>query len=467
METTPVMTSNGGEHGLTAILADHIAGAGSRALPDAVADKTRLHVLDTLAAMVSGSRLAPGRTAVNFIAGEGGAAQATVAGTLIRTTAINAAWANGMLAHADETDDSHAPSLSHPGCAVVPAALAIAERHRRGGPEFLRAVALGYDIGTRITQALTIRAFYVEGHKATHAVAALFGAAAAAASLCRLDAKQARHLLSYAAQQSSGIASWQRDPDHVEKAFVFGGMPARNGVTAAVMVEAGCTGVDDVFSGADNYFDAYSPHGDHNLAVTGLGELYEITRSNIKKWSVGSPVQAPLDAMVELRADGVDRHAVRAVEVRVGTREAKVVDNRASPEICLQHLLAVLLVDGELGFAASHDAARMGDPEVLKERAKITLVNDDELEKDLPRRRTIVTVELTDGSRRELRVDAVRGTAENPMTEAEVRAKAHDLMRPVLGEAGAGRVCDAVLGIDNLDDLAPFAALLQADWPPR
>jgi 2-methylcitrate dehydratase PrpD len=449
--------------GLTATLAGYIASALGKGPPAEIIEKTKLHVLDTVAAMVSGSRLAPGRAVLKFIANQGGIAEATIAGSRITTTAINAAWANGMLAHADETDDSHAPSLSHPGCGVVPAALAVAERHGRSGIDFLKAVTLGYDVGTRITQALTIRSFYIEGHKATHAVAALFGAAAAAGALCRIDARQARHLLSYTAQQSSGIASWQRDPDHIEKAFVFGGMPARNGVTSALMVESGFTGVDDVFHGPDNYFDAYSPSGDRQRVVDRFGELYEVTRANIKKWTVGSPVQAPLDAIVELCASGVRREDIRAIEVRVGTREAKVVDNRASPEICLQHLLAVLLVDGELGFAATHNAERMQDPKVLKERAKISLVYDDELEKDLPRRRAIVNIELNSGGKRQIRVDAVRGTAENPMTEAEVRGKAYDLMAPILGAAGADRVCDGILDMGALPDLKTFTRLLEAD----
>ena len=99
-------------------------------------------------------------------------------------------------------------------------------------------------------------------------------------------------MLDYTAQQSSGIAAWQRDTDHIEKAFVFGGMSARNGVTAALLVQIGWTGVDDVFSGADNFFQAYAPNGDPAMLVEQLGERYEITRTDIKKWTVGSPIQA-------------------------------------------------------------------------------------------------------------------------------------------------------------------------------
>src|SRR2546430_15969040 len=114
--------------------------------------------------------------------------------------AVNAALANGMLAHADETDDSHAASLTHPGCGVVPAALAMAEREQRGGGPFLRAVALGYDVCCRLTQSLDAYQFREDGHS-THSFGPLFGAAAAAGALAGLKQSRVRHLLSYAAQQ--------------------------------------------------------------------------------------------------------------------------------------------------------------------------------------------------------------------------------------------------------------------------
>ncbi|MFO0007597.1 MAG: MmgE/PrpD family protein, partial [bacterium] len=129
---------------LTEALSDYIARATRRPLPTDVAEKTRHHLLDTLAAMISGSRLAPGRMAVDYVRSQGGAKEACVPGTRLLTTAVNAALAGGMLAHADETDDSHQASFHHPGCAVVPAALAMGEREGRGGRALLRAVALGY-----------------------------------------------------------------------------------------------------------------------------------------------------------------------------------------------------------------------------------------------------------------------------------------------------------------------------------
>lgn len=101
-------------------LSRYISSAVGEDLPPEVSEKGKHHLLDTLAAMISGSRLRPGKAAIQFVASQGGREEACVAGTSILTTAINAALANGMLAHADETDDSHKDSRCHPGCGIVP-----------------------------------------------------------------------------------------------------------------------------------------------------------------------------------------------------------------------------------------------------------------------------------------------------------------------------------------------------------
>ena len=212
-------------------LSTFMGGAAARALPDAVVEKTKFMILDTLAAMISGSELPPGKFAIQFAKAYGGNPVATVAGSSVRCGPIEAALANGILAHSDETDDTHPPSQSHPGCAAIPATLAVGEKFGIDGTRFLRSVALGYDVGTRITATLGKLQYMFESHRSTHGIAGNFVAAAAAGCAAGLNTQQMRWLLSYASQQASGLASWQRDIDHIEKAFDFGGMAARNGVT--------------------------------------------------------------------------------------------------------------------------------------------------------------------------------------------------------------------------------------------
>jgi len=163
-------------------LSCHIVTAKDRALPAHVSEKAKHHILDTIAAMVSGSRLKAGKLAIKFIQTQGGTAECQVVGSKLLTTAINAAMVNGFSAHADETDDSHAPSFTHPGCAIVPAALAMAERENASGEGFLRAIVLGYDVSSRIARVMSLIPCQLQGFS-THAMGPLFGATAAAASL--------------------------------------------------------------------------------------------------------------------------------------------------------------------------------------------------------------------------------------------------------------------------------------------
>ena len=443
-------------------LAAYMSAARTHALPDDVTEQAKFHLLDTLAAMISGSELPPGQAAQRHIREHSGTGTVTVVGTAITAPPIDAALANGVMAHSDETDDSHNESRSHPGCAVVPAALAAGEFSGIDGTGLLRAVTLGYDIGTRVVMAMGGAAFSYESSLATHSIAGTFGAAAAACCAVGLDTRQMRWALDYTAQQSSGITAWRRDTDHIEKAFVFAGMPARNGVTAALLVQSGWNGVDDIFSGPDNFFAAYAPKAQPDRLIDKLGERYEITQTDIKKWTVGSPIQGPLDAIEAIRGKKpFEADQVKKVTVRLAPSVANVVDNRDIPDICLQHMVAVMLIDKTVSFQAAHDKARMQDAGVLKQRAKVNLVRDEELAKLLPARETVVEIELNDGTKLSERVSAVRGTPRNPMGRNEVIDKARDLISPVLGREPSTRLIETVFDLENLTDIRTLRRLLQ------
>jgi 2-methylcitrate dehydratase PrpD len=443
-------------------LSAYMSAARTRALPEEVTEQAKFHLLDTLAAMISGSELPPGQAAQRHLREHSAAGTVTVVGTMLTVPAIDAALANGVMAHADETDDSHNESRSHPGCAVVPAAMAAGEFAGIDGTGLLRAVTLGYDIGTRVVMAMGGASFSYESNLATHSIGGNFGAAAAACCAVGLDARQMRWALDYAAQQSSGITAWRHDTDHIEKAFVFAGMPARNGVTSALLVQSGWNGVDDIFSGADNFFAAYAPKAQPDRLIDKLGDRYEITQTDIKKWTVGSPIQGPLDAIEAIQGKKpFDADDAKKVTVRVAPSVASVVDNRDIPDICLQHMVAVMLMDKTVSFQAAHDKTRMQDAAILKQRAKVNLVRDEELAKMLPVRETIVEIELNDGTKLSERVSAVRGTPRNPMSRNEVIDKARDLTSPVLGRDASSRLIETVFDLEKLTDIRTLRRLLQ------
>lgn len=443
-------------------LSVYMAAAKDRSLPPDVAEKATHHILDTFAAMISGSELPPGHAALALARAQAGRPASTVVGSRVLTGPIDAALVNGVLAHSDETDDSHGPSQSHPGASIVPAAFALGEDIGATGERFLRAVTLGYDVGPRFTMALGGVTFRNESRRSTHAYAGTFGSAAAAGSVAGLTAQQMRWVLDYASQQAGGYAIWGRDTDHIEKGFVFGGMPARNGVTAALLVRSGWNGVDDVLSGNDNFFQVNSLTANPRALVDRLGEQYEVMNTDIKKWTVGTPIQAPLDAIDNLRRKRpFEADEVKAVSVRLAPGVGAVVDNRDIPDICLQHMVAVMLIDKTASFHAAHDKPRMQDAAVLRQRAKVTYVPDSTLTALLPARVAVVEITLTDGTQLSDRVEAVRGTVRNPMTRAEVVDKARDLIAPVLGASTAQTLIDTLLTIESLQDIRSLRPLLQ------
>ena len=448
-DVSPVMTK----------LSTYMSEARGRAMPDKAMDETKHHILDTFAAMISGSELPPGRRAMQFAKSYGGEKVATVVASKLLCGPIEAAIVNAELAHSDETDDYHSMGGAHPGCSIVPATLAIGEQFDIDGMTFVRAVALGYDIGLRVVRTVGDGTFVRD----THNMVGTFGSTAAAGCVAGLSAQQTRWLLDYAAQQAgAGIGSWRRDTDHIEKAFVFAGMGARNGVNGALMVQSGWTGVEDVLSGPDNYIQTYSPKADATILIDKLGERYEVEGTTIKRWTVGAPIQPPLDALeILLKRHPFEADQVQQVVVREGNTPAYTVNNRDMPDICLQHMVAVMLIDKTASFKAAHDKPRMQDPAVLRQRAKVQLVPDAELERLLPKRVAIVEVTLTDGTKLTERVEAVRGTPENPMTRDEILTKCRDLINPVLGESTCNALIEKILNLEKIKSIRELRPLLQ------
>src|SRR4051812_15622051 len=439
-------------------LVSYITAAPKRALPARVQERAKHHLLDTLAAMLSGSRLLPGTRAIEFARDQGGTAEACVIGSDIITSATTAALANGMHGHADETDDTYYLALVHPGCSIVPAALAMAERTRSGGDALLRAIVAGYDVCARLSQSLGIEKFRSYGHS-SHSFGGTLGSGVAAGALAGLDAAGARNGLSYTAQQLAGLSCWARDVEHVQKAFHFGGMPARNGVTAAIMAAMGFTGVDDTLEGERGLFQAFREFFEPEQLVANLGRVYEIENTSIKRWAVGYPIQAPMDAVSNLIARGVTGDDVERVTITIDEQGARTVNQRKMASINIQHLVAVMLLDGDVTFVSAHDEKRVADPAVLKMRKRIELQGSAALGR-AKTTQAIVEIATRGGKRLRHHTKAVLGTAANPMSRDDVAAKSRDLLIPVIGERRTDKLIDSVWNIETMRDMRKLRPLL-------
>ena len=453
MATAPTTTDYTGQ------LVRYMIEARTRDLPAEVAGKAKHHILDTIAAMGSGAALEPGRLAISYVRGAGGPNEATVVSSNVQTSVVNAALANGMLAHADETDDSN-PCGMHPGCAILPAALAMAETKGASGKALLNGFALGYDVGCRSIHTLGRDANGEQRRFSEKGVGGVIGASAAASAFLDLSDVQIRHMLGYAGQQASGMRSYMTDQSHVEKAFAFGGMPARNGVAAATMVAAGLTGEWDVFNGPYyNFLYTFSSQPEPEELSKDLGERFEVMLTRIKKDCVGSPIQGPAEALRNI----ITEHRIQAadvdrIDVHTSPNSIQTVDDRNMPDVNMQYILSVLLLDGMLTFKAAHDYERMQNPDVLDLKRRITLHKDPSIGRGV---QASVSVTVKDGRVFSHQPHAIKGTVENPMTDEEVEWKARDLMLPSLGEKRAEEVITTIRDLESLKDTRELMSLLR------
>ena len=455
-------------------LAHHIATATSRPLDDDIAELGRLHVLDTLASIVACGGLDAARVARRF-AGHRSAADpsgatpvATILGSRQRAPIVDAAFVGAMTGHAAEINDFIPSVFVQPGPSIVAVALAVGEHVDASGTEVLGAVVVGYEIAARVPRALGVGNLRRAGI-ANHGVGPCFGAAAAAAALWPLPPERIGDVLSLASQQASGSWQWLLDVDHVEKAFVFAGLGARNGLESVLLVDAGYTGVPDVLDRPGTWFASppfADPSGDGDLdeLVRDLDTVSVLPDVAYKRYPVGGPAQPAVEALLHLRrhsiASGAD--VVRVTIDMPGRFEA--FRDAAMPALNLRYLSAIILLDGTLDFVAAQSQARMHDDVAvarLMERVEVRHDPSQEASPGQPRTESArVTVECVDGTRREHVVAHVLGFPSHPMRRADVEQKAAELVAPRLGAARSRELVDATrdLGAISARDLVALVA---------
>lgn len=448
----------------TGAVARFITSKDEMILAPSTLDRAMAHTLDTLAAVVSGATLAPGKLATAITAKRGESGNVTVVGDGSRSSARNAAFANGVAAHANETDDSHEFSKTHPGAAVVPAALAMGQAAGASGLDVLKAVRIGYDMCTTFSSAVWGRSVHMRP-RSELMIGAQFGALGAAIALSGADETQARYALAYGVQRASGTIAWLRDLEHVQKGVDFGGFPAQNAVEIAELVTEGFTAVTDILDGEPSVYEVLGENSTPEMFGQ-LGQLDSLSTSSIKKYSVGYPAQAPVDAMVQLvRANPVDTAEVVNVRCIMPQQNIYVVGDRTMPNIDLRYLLAAALMDGDLSFTAAHDVDRFRDPQVNALRDKIALVPEESREKrpgqlvGYPAR---IEIDLRSGEVLRGAAGIVRGRFENPMPYDEVEEKYAALVSecgldPAPALAEMRRLPDA----QSIDGLMTACALVQ------
>jgi 2-methylcitrate dehydratase PrpD len=274
-------------------------------------------------------------------------------------------------------------------------------------------------------------------------------------------------MLSYCAEQASGSWQWLLDSSHVEKAFVFAGMPARNGLEAAMMAQAGFSGVTDALDRPGGWMDSGVFKGpdsdlDRGYLAERLGERFELPLVGYKRFPTGGPTQAAVQAMLAL-APRIDRRPMLSVTVEM-PGDAAAFRAAEMPALNIPYLMAIILADGRLDFVAAQSKRRMAqDAAVRALMAKVEVAADPSQERTPRVESARVSVRLADETLSEF-TPQVAGFPGRLLTRAEVAEKALALMAPRLGAGRAQRVCDIAL---ELDAAPGVGALLDAATPQR
>lgn len=407
---------------LSAILAEHVANTPAAGIPAAARDAAKLFLLDTLACAWAGSD-APGcREAHDLLAEEGGRPDAIAWAYGTRLPAQHAAFLNGTTSAALDYDALGRDVPVHVNIAVMPAALAVAEREDASGEDALAAIVLASDITYRL--ALAGR-FPHRGWSYT-AVIGAFGAAAAAARLLRLDATRTRHALGLAFLQAAGTQQANIEPSLAKR--MLSGWAARAGTFAALLAARGITAPEEVIEGTFGLHRMYQP-ADPAVITDRLGTWFGGTDLSVKKYPSCGCNHTAVEAMLRLRAaHGLSDGNVARMTARISPYMDRIVgmpydpsrDPQVAAQFSLRYSLACALVRGRLGLAEIEaDAAH--DPAINAVVPRVVLELEPAWTGD--RGPVELTIETTDGRALTAREEHVPGSREAPIPPDALEAK--------------------------------------------
>lgn len=466
----------GGGPTLAQQLAAFAAHSATHGVPESVTHSVGQRTLDILGLCVAAHRLPTSAAAIGHVLDQGGRPQATIVGEPTRVSAAQAAFANGVLAHSLDYDDTHLPSVLHPSASVVPAALAAAEHADATGELTSRAIAVGLEVAVRLGMAgydadLGNSVFFEHGQHATSITGAM-GSAVAAAMIYGLDATGIADTLGVTASMAAGVIEANRTGGTVKRLHC--GVAAQAGVTAAQLVKRGFTGPPTVLEGRFGFFQAWL-HGQYfPTAVTdGLGVEWSVPGIFFKPYPANHFTHTTVDAGRAFRERGITPDQVASVVVGVAGSTVRTIGEpievKRTPETGYQAqfsgpyaFAAGLIGGGGLGTGLDDYTDTLAqDPERRALMAKIDVVADEKCNEIYPFQFPArVTLTTTDGRELVEEVLTNRGGPARPLTDDELGRKFTDNVAGRLTDADAEKVRDDVLALHQVTDLVAVLAPL-------
>lgn len=449
--------------GLSARVADWAAGLSLRDVPAEVVESTKLRILDLVGVMLAARPLPLVASARRAAIALDGGAGARILGDSQDVSAMAAAFVNGVMTAVLEFDDTHIESFIHPTAPVVSVAFPECHRRRLPGRALIEAVLLGSELTCRLGRITPVRLHTLGFHPT--AVFGVFGGAYALAKLRGHDAATIADAIGAAGSLSAGINASFEDGSSTKMMHV--GMAATGAMRAMALAEAGISGPRTVIDGRFGWFRSHVQGRDDlrfDALCDGLGEDWQVLNIASKVHPCAFTMMPHIECALVLR----ERHAIRPEDIagvtcRIGRRSfatvcEPVADKRRPAttwhgRISLQHTVAEALVRGRMDKDAYGEAA-LRDP-VINAIADL-VAHEDDPATTATRSGGMVAVRLRDGREVSHRIDDMRGTRGNPLSQADIVAKFRANVRGVLGAAQADRAIEDLLRLEMIDDMAPL-----------
>jgi 2-methylcitrate dehydratase PrpD len=446
---------------ITAKIARFVADANYEKIPPKAIETAKIAVRDCLGVALAGSKEEDAKICAEIARQENAKEEATVIGQGFRSSALQAAFANGTAAHAMDFDHSFT-LMGQPTAPIIPAVFALGESLSTSGRQILEAYTTGFEVTGKLAYSLRD-----SKHDAWHAPSTLgsFGAAAGCAKLLGLSASQIEMVLGIAASMASGIVGnfgTMTKPLHV-------GLGARNGVLAAKLAQSGYTANAQAIEAGMGFYNVF--HGGttiHNEAVEELGRSYALESDGIriKPYPCGGLTHQAIDTVLDFRAKhGITPEMVESIDVDVMRHTFdrivfKIPQTGIQGKFCMPYLLARAMIDGRVFIDAFTESA-VRDPHVLKLAERVQMRLDNNLPShNLGSRPCRVTLRLKNGQTYSREVQHSKGGPEAPMTADELKGKFTDCARQTLSESETNRVLDDLDRLETLKDIRPLCQLL-------
>lgn len=455
--------------GPTRALAEFAAGLRLATVDDFARHAARRHGIDTLGAMIAGATQDATLSVENALAAAGiCGGSVPMAGVARRYDVLSAAYVGGTAGHGLELDDGYRAGSVHPGGVVLPAALALGAQRHVDGPTFLAAVVAGYEATCRIAAACHPRARWRGFHNT--GTAGVIGAAVTAGVLLGYDADRMEAAIGAAASYASGLFTFLAGGD-VKRTHP--GHATREGVMAALLIEAGLPAPRGALEFKDGFFNAYAGGDGIDYAALDIlaagdnhpNSRFAVANCYMKPYASCRHIHAMVDAVLDMAArDGLSAAQVKAVDIgsyAVAAAHGEVGwSEMTTAQMSIPFTVATALVRGRVTLADFGEAERR-DPAILGLTGAIRTTIDAECDAIYPRKRGAkVRVTTTDGRMLERTVMEPYGSASKPLSDDAVAEKFLGLAAPRLGEARAQAALEMLWKVDELPDVAPLAEAL-------